>query len=79
MTESSPDAGECVEQVGCRVAPVVEHLVKREDVVVDAVVGEISVFDATKGDGPLCFGQLLWGQDLQKDNQLIHLETPALT
>lgn len=49
-TEPSPDAGEGIEQVRRRVAPVVQHLVKREDVVVDAVVGEVGVFDAAESD-----------------------------
>lgn len=64
--EESPDASERVEEVRCRVAPVVQHLVKREDVVVDAVVGQVGVFDAAKSNGPLGFSELLWGQDLKE-------------
>lgn len=64
----SPDAGEGVEEVRRRVAPVVQHLVEGEDVVVDAVVGEVGVFDAAESDRPLGFGELLRGQDLQGDS-----------
>lgn len=35
---SSPDAGEGVEEIRRRVAPVIQHLVEGEHVVVDAVV-----------------------------------------
>ena len=60
----SPDAGEGVEQVRRRVAPVVQHLVEGEDVVGDAVVGEVGVFDAAEGDGSLGLGELFWRQHL---------------
>lgn len=66
--QCSPDAGEGVEQVRSSVAPVVEHLVEGEDVVVDAVVGQVGVFDAAKGDGTLRQDQLLRGQDLRETN-----------
>lgn len=65
-SDASPDAGEGVQQVRRRVAPVVQHLVKREDIVVDAVVGEVSVFDAAECHRGLGFSQLLQGQDLHK-------------
>lgn len=55
-SQPSPDAGEGIEEVRRCVAPVIQHLVKREDVVVDAVVGEVSVFDAAKSDRSLSFG-----------------------
>lgn len=69
--DPSPDAGEGVEEIRRRVAPVIQHLIKREDVVVDAVVGEVGVFDAAKSDGPLSSGELLWSQDLQEDDFLL--------
>ena len=63
--ERPPDASEGVEQVRRRVAPVVQHLVEGEDVVVVAVVGKVGVLDAAEGDGSLSFDQLLRGQNLQ--------------
>lgn len=64
-----PDAGEGVEEVRRRVAPVVQHLVEGEDVVVDAVVGEVGVFDAAKGDRSLGLGELFWRQHLHEGDQ----------
>lgn len=69
-----PDAGEGVEEVRRRIAPVVQHLVEGEDVVVDAVVGKVGVFDAAESDGSLGFNQLLRSQNLQEDN-LQHLNS----
>lgn len=64
--EGSPDACEGVEKVGCSVAPVVQHLVKGKDVIVDAIVREVRVLDATKRYGALSLHQLFWGQHLQQ-------------
>lgn len=63
--EPSPDAGEGVEEVRRCVAPVIQHLVEGEDVVVDAVVGQVGVFDAAESDRPLGLAELLRGQNLQ--------------
>ena len=70
--EASPDTGEGVEQVRRRVAPVVQHLVEGEDVVVDAVVGEVGVFDAAERHRPLGLDQLLRAQDLQETQSGFH-------
>ena len=69
----TPDSGEGVEQVGGRVAPVIQHLVEGEDVVIDAVVGQVGVFDAAERHGRLGLCQLLWSQDLHDNTK--HIRT----
>lgn len=77
MTEAQcgtvPDAGEGVEQVRRRVAPVVQHLIEGEDVVVVAVVAQVGVLDAAERHRPLGFVQLLRGQDLRRREKNISI------
>lgn len=74
----SPDAGEGVEQVSGSVAPVVEHLVEGEDIVVDTVVGQVGVLDAAEGDGALCLDQLLRCQNLECAQKNMITKSPKI-
>lgn len=38
-------------------------------------MGEVGVFDAVEGDGPLSLRELLWSQDLQKEGFLLLKQT----
>lgn len=60
----APDPCEGVEQVGSRVPSVIQHLVKGEHVIIESVVGQICVFNASKSHRCLGSFQLFWRQHL---------------
>ncbi len=48
----------------CELMTRFAYPIKREDVVIDSVVGEVGVLDATVGDGLSCFLLFLGGEFL---------------
>ena len=40
-----PDSSEGIQQVSCCISSVIQHFVKGEDIVIQPVMGKISIFD----------------------------------